>query len=756
MSEDLDERGPSGPAEGHERGTPRRRSDLRRLLAGVLTDESLRAALLEEGVVAAERWDVHLSPAQRSGLDRNIDALRENPLGSEQLRGRRAPANMSLAPARARALTAPDGPAVALVVMPYADVRWAALGVSLLQSALGHAAIDCDVVYANVDWADTVGHGLYDRVGVSSPTTSLAGEWVFSELLTGSEAPDTTERYLDDVLLADHRDYFKFGLLFRMGEMRSLSGRFVRQLAEDPVWQRYTVAAFTTTFQQNAASLALARALKRAHPHLTVVFGGANCEGPMGWSLLRNYPEVDFVFQGEAEQLFPRFVADLAGAGGRRDFVAAGAPWSTISTRLPDGRALIRCQPVDSMENVPVPTYHDYYARLAATDEIAGTPAPVSLVSRAAIPFETSRGCWWGEKLHCTFCGLNGQSMSFRSKDPDRAFDELRQLVTTYGDPDRVSQILVVDNILDYHYLDSFIPRLAEADFGVTLHYEVKANLRHDQLVLLASAGVRHLQPGIESLSNRVLKIMRKGTTRLRNVQLLKWCAETGIHPYWNYLHGFPGEDDSDYVDLPDLCRLLTHLNPPEGVGPARADRFSPFFMTPAELGIRELRREKAYDVVYADIPAEDRTDIAYYFKIISETPLAGPEAVAALHRGVDAWRAAHPTATLTARWEDDRFEVVDGRTGEDPVRTELDADQSAVLLAIDKAQTGQGVARAVRRSRPALDVTSVLAALVDMGLAIRDGDGYLGLPVFDRASLPPESEPDGSRTGLKLRLLPA
>ena len=22
--------------------------------------------------------------------------------------------------------------------------------------------------------------------------------------------------------------------------------------------------------------------------------------------------------------------------------------------------------------------------------------------------FETSRGCWWGERLHCTFCGLNG------------------------------------------------------------------------------------------------------------------------------------------------------------------------------------------------------------------------------------------------------------------------------------------------------------------------------------------------------------
>ena len=39
--------------------------------------------------------------------------------------------------------------------------------------------------------------------------------------------------------------------------------------------------------------------------------------------------------------------------------------------------------------------------------------------------FETSRGCWWGERMHCTFCGLNGATMSYRSKSPRRAVDEL-------------------------------------------------------------------------------------------------------------------------------------------------------------------------------------------------------------------------------------------------------------------------------------------------------------------------------------------
>ena len=39
---------------------------------------------------------------------------------------------------------------------------------------------------------------------------------------------------------------------------------------------------------------------------------------------------------------------------------------------------------------------------------------------RPQIPLETSRGCWWGMKHHCIFCGLNGKQMAFQDKSPDR------------------------------------------------------------------------------------------------------------------------------------------------------------------------------------------------------------------------------------------------------------------------------------------------------------------------------------------------
>ena len=34
---------------------------------------------------------------------------------------------------------------------------------------------------------------------------------------------------------------------------------------------------------------------------------------------------------------------------------------------------------------------------------------------------ETSRGCWWGQRMHCTFCGLNGSGMVYRSAEANTA-----------------------------------------------------------------------------------------------------------------------------------------------------------------------------------------------------------------------------------------------------------------------------------------------------------------------------------------------
>ena len=201
---------------------------------------------------------------------------------------------------------------------------------------------------------------------------------------------------------------------------------------------------------------------------------------------------------------------------------------------------------------------------------------------RTTIQFETSRGCWWGERHHCTFCGLNGATMTYRSKSSQRALDELVALTDRYpGHP-----VSVVDNILDHRYFKDFMPALAARRLGLELFYEVKANLKKAQVSLLRDAGVRVIQPGIESFSTRVLNLMRKGERGLHNIQLLKWCKELGVTPVWNLLWGFPGEPPEEYRAMADLLPLLTHLAPPISAMPIRLDRFSPNFDQAEALGL--------------------------------------------------------------------------------------------------------------------------------------------------------------------------
>jgi ribosomal peptide maturation radical SAM protein 1 len=225
-----------------------------------------------------------------------------------------------------------------------------------------------------------------------------------------------------------------------------------------------------------------------------------------------------------------------------------------------------------------------------------------------AILFETSRGCWWGEKAHCTFCGLNGSSMAYRSKSPARALGEVTSLARRHPHAD----LEAVDNILDMKYFDEFLPALAREKLEVGIFYETKSSLTKAQLRMLRAAGVREIQPGIESLDDSILKLMRKGVTALQNIQLLKWCAEFGITPQWNLLSGFPGERPDAYAAMTRLVPLLAHLPPPH-LSPIRLDRFSPYYTGSAAFGLKDVRPAAAYRHIYR-LPEDVLANLAYYF----------------------------------------------------------------------------------------------------------------------------------------------
>ena len=105
--------------------------------------------------------------------------------------------------------------------------------------------------------------------------------------------------------------------------------------------------------------------------------------------------------------------------------------------------------------------------------------------------FETSRGCWWGERAHCTFCGLNGSTMQYRAMAPKGAVERFQQL---FDHAPEVTHFKAVDNILPREYLTEVFPKLSPPR-GTSIFYEVKADLKDAELATLAAAGVNVVQP---------------------------------------------------------------------------------------------------------------------------------------------------------------------------------------------------------------------------------------------------------------------
>jgi ribosomal peptide maturation radical SAM protein 1 len=323
--------------------------------------------------------------------------------------------------------------------------------------------------------------------------------------------------------------------------------------------------------------------------------------------------------------------------------------------------------------------------------------------------------------------------MVFRSKPPERVRDELRRLANRY----QIVNFEAVDNIIDMRYLEELCRPLGEEHYDYQLFYEVKANLTRAQLRTMARAGITAIQPGIESLNTHVLTLMRKGTTALRNVRLLKWAYYYGMRVGWNLLTGFPGETREDYEQQKRLLPLLMHLPPPSGCGPIWLERFSPYFTDPS-FPVRDVRPRPAYQFIY---PGDqlDLSTIAYFFDYEMDGTLPVDE-----HDGLrelaEEWKVrwkspARPA--LVYQRAPDWLQVVDRRNPAAPAAVALHGIEAAAYeYCSDSDHTADRVAAHLREAHGAeIDTAGTEAMLrrfCEMTLMVEDGGHFfsLALPV--------------------------
>ncbi|MEW6368323.1 MAG: RiPP maturation radical SAM C-methyltransferase [Acidobacteriota bacterium] len=500
------------------------------------------------------------------------------------------------------------------VNMPFMDVRRPSLALGLLQAALEDNGLTARTVYGNLLFCEYCGLPAVQITLFDS--RSLLAEWVFSRAAFPGFNPDPRvyfDYFLERLKNWSYRtrmvreDGTFEGLLRLAIHLRTKVDGYLDELIEEVLERNPRIVGCSSTFEQHLASLALLRRIRERAPEVVTMIGGANCESAMGVATHRNFPWVDFVVSGEADHLIGPLVRSILSHG--RDVPASELPTGVFGPphRLagyPAGEdGLPPRAVVMDMNSIPVPNYDDYFSTLEGCPTLGAAVLPT-------LTFQSSRGCWWHSKGGCTFCGLNGQSDTYRSGDPRRVTQQIREIVQRHG----IHTFMMVDNVMDPRHMETLFPLLKADDVTrkCRFFYETKSNLEPRHLKALREAGVTWIQPGIESLNTGLLTLMNKGSQAWQNIQLLKSCLRYGVRPVWHVLYGFPMDRDVWYQEMADLMPLLQHLPPPTSFLPVQLERFSAYHSNPERFGLK-LVPLRYYSCLYPLEPRE-MEQLAYFF----------------------------------------------------------------------------------------------------------------------------------------------
>jgi ribosomal peptide maturation radical SAM protein 1 len=573
-------------------------------------------------------------------------------------------------------LSAAVTPRVALVSMPWAPVSEPSLGLALLKQQLSDEDVEARVFHFNLGLLRHLTGHAYQQIA----SCWGLNEFVFTGVLDDHWSEDQVSCMMERCIANTRFDEdLAFPNATELGEAllelrHTIVPQYLAECAEEVFAYAPTLVGFSCMFDQTLASIALAKVLRQRLPGMMIVCGGYALEGPPGLEVLQAFDVIDAVAVGDGEPQIGKLAK--ASIGG----FALDAIGGVLTRAAPFG---LKREKI-TMDASPDPDFSDWFADLAiakARDRIT--------ISTTVLPVESSRGCWWGQKHHCVFCGIDEDTLSYRSKAPERVLAMLASMRERYGMeyPLRFS-----DYILPHAYSTTVLPALAEITPRYVLQCEIKANQTEEKIAQFARAGFSELQPGIESFDSNVLRLMDKGVTGMQNVYLLKLGYKYGIQINYNILYGIPGERPEWYRSMVSKIPRLFHLTPPVTRTETIVTRFAPMQAAPSRFGVTlKPRHHRCYDVLFSEAFITTRNfsldNYAYYFdRYFAYDPEASPFYWTLL-RQIDRWKRQHRQREVALTWEPagDSLQIFDTRASRRK-RSSLRGAVRDVYLACDGA----------------------------------------------------------------------
>jgi hypothetical protein len=218
------------------------------------------------------------------------------------------------------------------------------------------------------------------------------------------------------------------------------------------------------------------------------------------------------------------------------------------------------------------------------------------------LPFQLTRGCYWGQ---CTFCTHHmAQGLGYSVAQTASIGDKLAYLVDRY----QTSRFYFVDEAIPPAKLREIPTAIRDQQLALQWMSECRLERSLDRKAFdqLAASGCRLLLFGLETGSQRVMDLMKKGTKIPDAQRCVRDCAEAGIYTGLFLMFGFPTETIDDALET----YRFVHANRPwiDNIGTSvfTLTAESPIAANPAAFGLtvkaesfrgRPLKEDLAYHV---------------------------------------------------------------------------------------------------------------------------------------------------------------
>src|SRR5262245_8288339 len=615
--------------------------------------------------------------------------------------------------------------------MPWTTLTEPSLGLSILKAVLDETGIPCVVKHLNIEMLRFVRPVTYYALA----NVFALNDFLFSAVL----APEVTSmqlrllrektRQLTSYGIIDLEEYGGLdGLIEALLHLRARTiPEWLDEVATRIVSEGATLIGLTCMFDQTIASVALSKLIKEQSPEPLVVLGGYAVREPTGSSLLRAFPWIDAVCAGEGEEV----IAPLA--------------WASVGQALHDVPGIIYrsyegethvspLAPQTSMSASPTPDFSDFVGDVAELDRRHGVHIPIE-----RLPLENSRGCWWGAKHHCIFCGIHDDDMHFRAKSADIVLRDLDVLRVRHG----VTAFRFSDYILPHNYYQTLLPELARRGRPYRLTTEIKADVDAKRFVLLVEAGFEEVHPGIESFSSKALRAMDKGVSAVHNVYTLLLARRHGVVVHYNFLYAFPSDDAADYAEMVQQLPRLRHLDPPSTRLEVQVTRHAPLRANPGRFGLPTPVHEPSYDLIFSARYIADTglklDDLCYYFMRPFENSPRLNQIYRQIDRLVDEWKLLRRERDVVLWYEekDGNLSVFDNRETAGTTHV-LSPDEAEVLRSCEAPRSISAVEKDPRLS-------SALRQLDQRGVVFCEGGEAISLVLPKSVYEPTSAEVDAT-----------